>query len=454
MAQVLRTAYRPSSSACLSGASSASEACSGEAQHVIDIDPSSCERASETSPPRQTPGQSTLPEDSDQDPAALDALDREHVMALARGVASRNVAMIQALAKTGIRVDGSEASQSQLHVYVDLYANTGAPTLVAADLARILIAAQGDVSEAFSLAVNERNAYAAKAYFDIGADSLPAFKRCTREGRWDVAQWMLAQKITRTNDVVTVLEDSVRSRNPSLTRWLCHHAPRDARALLTRFAMQRDVIGVTTLIETREFYLDFVLVDIANMSDRADAEKIGAMKTLMAVAKVGAEVMLNAQLVWGKYEVARCMIAAGVPTTSILLTMAERRDTTAVQSMIALGADALDALAMGETSESKEVIAYAAIKVLVLDEKYLSGSDRITMLKALLVRDDAVVRGAEVLLHDELKAGNDYAVAILRAAGVLFVEDRRLAPAEPIAPAEIRDSTGLGHAAKPAKLYI
>ncbi|CAM4101607.1 hypothetical protein BOTU111921_11695 [Bordetella tumbae] len=257
-----------------------------------------------------------------------------------------------------------------------------------------------------------------------------------------------------SDDVHQVMDDSTTGDVP-LVRQPCQNEKTVARDLLTRFAMQGDVTGVKALIDTREFDPVLLLIDIAGKEEEAHPEKVSAMKTILAAANIDvAEPMLgNLLLLWGRTDMESLRAVVGMVAARTLLKMAAKREMLPMQILIALGANATAALKADAPLESKALIAYSAIKVLVLAPKNLSASDRITLLRELLARDDAVVHGAKRLLQDELKGGNFNAVEILSAAGVCADESlpARYGPSE---LAHLGDSNGLDHSGKHARQYV
>ncbi|GAB3091452.1 hypothetical protein [Bordetella muralis] len=343
----------------------------------------------------------------------------------------------------------------------------------------LLTAAQGDMTEAFVFAAAMGDSCTASAFFEAGADTVEAAKGLIDRGEWDAVQLIIKDRLFRFSEgseglsgVVTYALESNNAPSGNWLKWLCGDVPSAEKLVAAHFGQKRHLVRLMDMARSQSISPGPLMEAVINMPDLSREERISAIRTIVDSEEVpehgafASDKALHEQLVQSNIEAAELMIAGGVGWNHALFLAGSVGDGLAIKNLLRCNGvrqnDVMNVLLSRPSPDGKSAIVYSMIQHYVL-EGHSSSSSKIRELKGLLnARPE--IKGlfrdlAEIMLRNEIEAGNTHAVAILMTAGVTLDDINDLDwLADPmrtrVAQQQVDAHSNPGNTVKPSKQFV
>lgn len=190
--------------------------------------------------------------------------------------------------------------------------------------AEMLVQTKGDIAEAFELAVEQRNLFAAKLFFTGVPDSYALLQKRFEQRDMASLAWMIGP-FARENDAIRILENAVNANDQTAIDAVVFWSRSDeATTLLIRYALDGDEAAMRALLASSlNPYIG--MERIAETPDLSETKKIEAMKLILVNARSNLELlksycdtMVERLITEDKREVMRLMIACGLDATPLV----------------------------------------------------------------------------------------------------------------------------------------
>lgn len=303
----------------------------------------------------------------------------------------------------------------------------------------VLMTVQGDITKAFSFAAAMGESCIAAVFFEAGADTVQVAKRLIDRGEWTAVKFIIKERFFRFSEgnegISDVVAYALESHNiPSMDwlKWLCDDVvPSAGELVAAHFGKKRDLAGLMEMARSQSISSGPLIEAVVNMPGLSREERINAIRKIVDWEEVpdygtrASENTLHDQLVQSNLKAAELMIAGGVRWNHALFLASFHDDVPTIKNLFKCDGvqqgNVMAALLSRPSPLGQSAIAYSMIQHYAL-EGHLSPSLKIRELKELLnARPE--IKGffrdiAEIVLRNEIQAGNTHAVAILMAAGV------------------------------------
>ncbi|OZI42917.1 hypothetical protein CAL21_19035 [Bordetella genomosp. 4] len=302
----------------------------------------------------------------------------------------------------------------------------------------VLMTVQGDMTKAFAFAAAMGDSCIASVFFEAGADTVQVAKSFIDRGQWHAVKLIIKDRLFRFSDgnggISDVMAYALESHNvPSMDwlKWLCDDVPSAGELVAAHFGQRRNLAGLMEMARSQSISPGPLMEAVVSMPGLSREERISAIRKIVDWEEVPdygtrtSENALHDQLAQSNLKAAELMIAGGVSWNHALFFSSFHNDVSTIKNLFKCDGiqqdDVMNALLSRPSPLGQGAIAYSMIQHYALD-KHLSPSLKIRGLKELLNARPGIKELfrdiAEIMLRNEIRAGNTHVVAILMTAGV------------------------------------